>query len=343
MVIAATATLASAAGGQAPPPFQKPEVDGLTNFTESPVKASIAGYVRLPGGGKLEGGAEVRLETTTGLMLYQSRLGKNGNFHFSHVPCGFYVLAVDVAGYKPVRMPLEHSFMPAEGIFLNLEPAEGAEAAAARASADVDANVPEKARREFVKGMEKLGRNDPEKSIVHLQKAVEMCPAFDDASTQLALVYLQKKDYAEAQAVLERATAANDKNARGFALLGRAYREQKMYAQAVAALARAIELKESSWMARLELGEAYSGLGQFEQALPHMARAHELNPGMPAIHQRYYNTLVRTNQLRPALAELDEFLKLFPDHPLAGRARQQREALAKAVGASGATVAAKDE
>jgi Tfp pilus assembly protein PilF len=337
------ASLSSGAGGQQLPPFMKPEPTGPMDYTESPVKASIAGYVRIAGGAKLEGAAEVRLETTTGLMLYQSTAGKNGNFHFSNIPCGFYVLAVDVAGYQPVRMPLEHSFIPAEGIFLYLQPADGTEAAAVRASAAAGVEVPDKARKEFVRGMERLARNDPEKSIVHLQKAVEMCPAFDDATTQLALVYLQKKNYAEAQRVLEKATAANDKNARAFALLGRTYREQRMYQKAVLTLTRAIELKESSWMARLELGEAYSGLGQFAQALPHMARAHELNPGIPAIHQRYYNTLVRTNQLRPALAELDEFLKLFPDHALAPRARQQREALAKAVGAAGAAVAAKDE
>ena len=62
------------------------------------------------------------------------------------------------------------------------------------------------------------------------------------------------------------------------------------------------------------------------------ARAHALNPGVPAIHQLHYNLLIRGSHYAAALAELDEFLRLFPAHSLAARARQQRAALAARVG-----------
>jgi tetratricopeptide (TPR) repeat protein len=72
-------------------------------------------------------------------------------------------------------------------------------------------------------------------------------------------------------------------------------------------------------------------LGKVNEALPHAQRAHELNPSEAATHQTYYNTLIRRGDYRAALEELDEFLRLFPRHPLAEKARAQREALSKEV------------
>jgi len=64
-----------------------------------------------------------------------------------------------------------------------------------------------------------------------------------------------------------------------------------------------------------------------EDAYPHLMRAHELNPGAPTVHLNLYNAQILRSDYRAAVAELDEFLKLFPDHPQAEPARRQRRAL----------------
>lgn len=80
-------------------------------------------------------------------------------------------------------------------------------------------------------------------------------------------------------------------------------------------------------MAHLELGKTLLGLEQAEAAYPHIARAHELNPAAASAHILLYNTLILRNHHQAGLAELEEFLRLFPDHPVAAQARQQREGL----------------
>lgn len=299
------------------------ETKGLTDYTESPIKASIAGRVQFPKGFMPAEPVRVRLETHTGGILDQIVAGTDGRFQFNHVACGFYVLAVDVAGYRPVRLPVEHSFIPAEGLVLSLVSGEGSAAQAAA--------IPPKALREHQRGVESLAKKDEAKSITSFEKAIELCPLFDDAYSDLALVHLQRKDLPAARQVLERALAKNSDNLRALVLLGRTARLQGEYPRAVDVLGRALVHKEASWVARLEMGEALVALNRMEEASLHIARAHELNPGLPSIHQLHYNTLIRRSQYRAALAELDEFLSLFPEHSLALKARQQRAALAQKV------------
>lgn len=311
---------------------QKPDPQGPTNFTESPVKASISGRVQFPGNLMPAEPVRVRLETHTGGLLAQLVAGTDGRFQFNQVVCGFYVLAVDVAAYRSVRLPVEHSFIPAEGLLLSMVASEGSAAPAAA--------IPPKALREHQRGVESLAKKDEAKSIVSFEKAITLCPFFDDAYSDLALVHLQRKDLVAARQVLDRALTKNPDNLRALVLLGRTARLQGDYARAVEALGRSLAYKEASWVARLEIGEALAALGRFDEASTHIARAHQLNPGLPSIHQLHYNTLIRRSQYRAALAELDEFLSLFPEHSLFVKARQQRAALAQKVASESSTAVA---
>ncbi len=309
------------------------EEKGLTNFTESPIKADIAGRVMVPAGYQLPEKVLVRLETHTGIMLQRTWTGRAGNFQFSHIVCGFYVLAVDLPGYQPIRMAVEHSFIPAEGMMLRLVRSETADEEAANTTEALPTWNPERAKavKEFQKGLEQYADEKFDASIRSFRKAIELDPSLDEAHQQLALVFFQQRKAAEAQSVLEDATLRNPRNARTLALLGRAYRVQSQWEKAAAALTRSVELKEDFWIAQLDLGHSLVALGKVNEALPHVQRAHELNPSEAATHQTYYNTLVRRGDYRAALEELDEFLRLFPRHPLAEKARAQREALSKEV------------
>jgi len=313
-------------------PFPVDEGTAASNYTESPVKADIAGRVQAPAGDSLPQKVLVRLETHTGMMLQRTWTGRGGNFQFSHIVCGFYVLAVDVTGYEPVRVPVEHSFIPAEGLVLRLtrkeESADGTEPSAQPGAMNP---LRAEAAREFQKGLERFGAEKFDASIRHFRKAIEIDPTLDEAHLQLALLYLQQREPAQAQSVLEDATLRNPRNPRTLALLGRAHRLQSHWEMAAAALRGSVELKEDFWIARIELGQTLVAQGKHAEAFPHLQRAHELNPREAASHHLLYNALIRRGDYRGALDELDEFLRLFPKHPLAEKARAQREALSKEV------------
>lgn len=296
----------------------------------------IAGSVRVRDSSQTQP-VLVQLHSEHGGMVSRVTTSSSGRFEFFDVREGQYDLVINANGFKPVRMRVEYSYAPLDGILIFLEPEapSGASAAPSDAISVRLLAAPAKAREEYQKGVESIASNKLDDGVAHFRKAIELHPAFDDAYVQVGRILLQKNDPSGAQQALDNATQLNPQNDLAFTLLGRAFRQRKLLPEAVTALETAVKLKEDSWFARLELGEALLGLGRLDDAFPHVARAHQLNTKEPSIHQLYYNVLIRKNQHRDALAELDEFLKMFPEHPLAPRARQQREALQKFLAGSG--------
>lgn len=292
-------------------------------------RAAIAGSVRIREGNSGQP-VLVQLHSEFGGVVARVTASSSGRFEFFNVPSGRYDLVVEMAGFKPYRMRVEYVMGPVEGLLVDLVP-EGRESDLGPGAA-VPLRVlqaPPKARQEYERGLESISRKRFEEGAQHFRKAIESFPDFDEAYLQLGLVHLQQNRAEQAQSAFENVTRIHPQSERGFMLLGRACRLQKKLEEAVAALSQSIQLKEDSWFAQLELGEALLELGRLEEAATHVARAHALNAREASIHQLYYNTLIRQERHREALAELEEFLQLFPGHALAPRARQQREALSK--------------
>jgi TolA-binding protein len=289
----------------------------------------IAGSVRIREGnsGQL---VLVQLYSQFGGLVSRVTTTSSGRFEFYGVQPGQYDLVVDVTGYRVARMRVEYSVAPVDGILIDLVPENKGEEPASGPPVPMRVlQAPPKARQEYDRAMESVNHKKLEEGAERFRKAIELYPEFDEAYLQLGMIHLQQNDAVKAQAAFENVTRIHPQGERGFMLLGRSLRMQKQLEQAAAALEQSVKLKEDSWFTQLELGETLLELGRLEQAFPHVERAHGLNAREPSIHQLYYNTLIRRNQHRAALAELDEFLKLFPGHALAARARQQRDALQK--------------
>ena len=291
-------------------------------------RPSVSGHIRSLGGRSLPQNVLVRLENSTGVEVAQAWSGSSGDFVFPHVSAGNYVIVVDQMGYKPVRIPLQITMGPLSGLLVELEPEQDDAAEVPGAAVSLrQLQVPKKARKEFQEGLEAQSRHQTEQSAAHFRRAIELYPDFDDAYIQLALLHLQQGAYGEAQRVAEAALSVNDKNPQAYALEGVACRWQGNDLQAQKALEHSLQLDERSWFAHLELGRVYLRQRQLEAGYQHISRAHALNPGVPSVHLSFYNTLLLRHKTREALAELDEFLRLFPDHHLAAKVRERRQSL----------------
>ncbi len=78
---------------------------------------------------------------------------------------------------------------------------------------------------------------------------------------------LKRRDWPQAQAVLEKATQVDPNHARLFAALGMALCNQKKYEQAVAPLERALELDPNSgWETHWSLAQSYYHLERYDDA-----------------------------------------------------------------------------
>lgn len=301
------------------------------DYPVSPIKAEVAGYIRYAQSKQGADSVLVRLETNTGTLLAQTWTNNSGRFEFPRVACGYYVVAVDVPGYKPIRVPVEHSYASFDEV-LYLVPEENGSRTAEASVPHRQLLIPQQARKEYEKAQEALSKQKVNESIAHFRKAIEIYPEFEDAYTQLGLIHLQQRAYGEAQQALEKVTQVNPKNARAFALLGLVYREEGQAERSIQALKEAVKLDGNAWQAHLELGKTLLLTGKYEEAYEYARRAHQLHPQAATVHFLLYNVHVLRHDFQAALSELNELLEQYPENPWVPQLRERREILRKSLG-----------
>ncbi len=82
-------------------------------------------------------------------------------------------------------------------------------------------NVPEKARKEYDKGLDAFRDKKCDKAIEHFEKAIKDYPQFDMALNNLGVCAMQEGDVNRARDAFQRAVAANDRNSAASRNLGR--------------------------------------------------------------------------------------------------------------------------
>ncbi len=258
-----------------------------------------------------------------------------GRFRFRALPQGQFDVEVSLEGRKPTRVSVDLSFLcrnETTTILLERETVVVTYTAPGASVSARELQIPKDARKAYEKGLRELEeKNRPELSLGHFQKAIELYPDYDIAYLQLALAHLALQQNAEAQRVLEGATSVNGENARAFLLLGMVHGKQGHANESVRALKTAVGLDERDWLAHFELGRTLLANGLSRDAHTHAQRAHELSPQNRNVHLLLHDTCMQVQDYETALAEVDEFLELFPDDPLVPRLRRHGDELRKAL------------
>jgi hypothetical protein len=138
------------------------------------------------------GQAFVTLRTVEGFVAQVAYTDWQGVFEMQRISPRTYFIEVKQDGYRTVRQEIVLAFgvHPRQRVTIELEPLEGAAATVTENGETVSLaslNIPKKARKEFEKGLEELNeKNQPDKSIEHFQKAIEIYPAYDEAGAPIA-------------------------------------------------------------------------------------------------------------------------------------------------------------
>ncbi|MGH9862441.1 MAG: tetratricopeptide repeat protein [Candidatus Acidiferrales bacterium] len=278
-------------------------------------------------------GALVRAQSRSVSMLQQFT-NTLGRYNFDRLPADIFTVEVSVEGFRTARVEHDLSMLcrvEASPLALEPESKESSLPAEAMVSA-TDLRVPPKAREALELGIEELyDRNRPGQSLSYFRQALDLYPDYDQAYVQLAVAHTRQAKFSDAQQALEKATALNNKNARAFFLLGFVHGKQGHSVEGLRALRESIRLDNTYWRAHFELGAALLQLGLTDDALRHAERAHRLKPDTPQVHLLLHDVLVRRQDYPAALAEVDEFLQLFPKDRLSARALKQQEWLRQSV------------
>lgn len=306
---------------------------GGASSSRSSGNIEISIQVRNPDGSAAPRGIHVRLESAEGGSADDCVTEQGGKCQFHPNSTGMYVVRINQLGYKEVSVTVNLVDSTREYVTLDLRPLPGETSAEAtdRASGDsvsaADLGVPESARRELEKGQSALKENKLDSSISHLRKAIKFHENFPLAYTLLGTAYLEEKNWKDAQAALERATALDSKSASAYLALGAVFNQTKSYRQAETALLRGLELNPEAPEGHYELAKTYWALGRWQEAAPHVRKAVAGMPNLAPPHVLLGNILLREKNPQGALHEYREYLRLDPNGSMSQEVRQMVDKL----------------
>jgi Flp pilus assembly protein TadD len=296
---------------------------------------SINGRVVFPSGQRADMRLKVRLESPgQGDLSVLSDI--NGNFTFRSLKAGNYLVIIeggdffenvhesvyiDPATYAPRNTP---GIVPVSRPFtlqIYLRGKVGTQTKPGVLNVAL-ASVPKASVEFYEKGVEAANRNETEKAIDDLKRAIALYPNFGLALNELGVQYLRKGDLEKAAEVLTKVIQLSPDAPEPSLNYGIVLLQQRRYAEAEAQLRNAVKKNDLAFTAHLYFGIALIHVRNYTEAEAELRRA--ITIGGPKVgHAHYYlgGMYWQTGKNQQAAEELELYLKLEPKAPNADKVR----------------------
>jgi tetratricopeptide (TPR) repeat protein len=247
-----------------------------------------------------------------------------GKFRFRNLPPGSYTVSVSGPGFTGVKQSVnvEPSFADRRGrvrVQLKLRESRAVMMEKGTVSARRLA-IPHNAVEEYQRARRALGRPGEEnvqRGIHHLQRAIEIAPEFIEAINHLGTVYYHKSEFQKAADLFSRALEVDGTAYDPLVNLGGVMINLGRYKEAVELNRSAISLRPDDALAHAQLGMSLFAVGELDDAIGHLNRAKRLDPAHFSHPQiTLAEIYMRQDRKRDALVELEDFVRLHPDHPM---------------------------
>lgn len=251
----------------------------LPNNANTSGDAAIRGRVILPGGGFINEGVRISLQTIRGTdsTVYTD---STGAFQFTKLTPGRYqvVVEADSRRYEVSTESIEITRGSVALLNISLrEKREGVTRTAAAISvAEMDPKVPSKARAEFERasGLSREGKT--EEAIDHLRRAIALYPRYLVAHNDLGALLLDAGRLDQAEEELRAASLIDPKAFNPILNLGIVLTKKGQWQLAKETLQEGTSLQPRSAAARFYLGLALEGMLDFDQAQKEFTAAYDI-------------------------------------------------------------------
>lgn len=296
---------------------------------------SIQGYVFFPSGRRAEGTIVVKLQPSTGGEITVIP-DSSGAFIFSALMPGNYSIVVNAGNdYELARdsVYIDTDLNLSRGgtrlpptarrytVMIHLQEKRGAAVKAGVVNAAL-AEVPEKARKLFEKGLEHARAGEAERAAESLKEAVALYPNFPLALNELGVQYLKLGHKDKAIETLKAAVKLNPQAYGPRLNLGIAFLEAKRFPEAEEQLREALKQNSSLPTGHMYLGLCLVRLNRYDEAEKELLAAIEGSGNQLAMAQYYLGGIYWKKEEYPKAVEaLEAYLKLTPNATDAERVR----------------------
>jgi Flp pilus assembly protein TadD len=287
---------------------------------------TISGIVFLGSGSQPAGQVTVSLRSSSLQISRRVLTDYDGRFQVAGLPGGSYEIVVEEPGCEPARLSANvDGSVASVAVHLKRYVVPSTPAGAYSVSVH-DLKIPDKARSECEKGLDKMARNDLVESLRHFTKATEAFPGYYEAFSLIGVSEMKLGDFEKAMQAFQRAI---DLTAGHYAppIFGMGYTSylQGRLTDAEAILRRGLEVDDSSAEGYFYLAMTLFVENRIEDAEKGAHDALLRKPDLAAAYIVLADVYARRHQFSQQVEALDMYLKLAPNGPSAERVKKARE------------------
>jgi tetratricopeptide (TPR) repeat protein len=252
-----------------------------------------------------------------------------GAFVVRGLTLGAYAVFTEESGYESTRVIVNSGDAPAS-LRLSLRARGSAPAGRARGSVSVhELQIPEKAQKEYRKGMECMAKGNAAGSVVHFQKAISAFPGFYEAYYSLGVAQMRLQLYSQAIEAFQKCIDSNGgKCALAEFAMGVALEHDHKFAEAESVLRRALEHDGNYAKGYLYLSVVLYDQDRLDEAERNAREVERRKPDLAPVYLVLANIHARQGNIQEEFRDLDKYLRLRPDEARPD-ARQAHENLQK--------------
>jgi tetratricopeptide (TPR) repeat protein len=187
--------------------------------------------------------------------------------------------------------------------------------------ADYYSHFPKKTLKEFHKGVDADHDGNPDSAIEHYQKALSLSPDFYPAHNNLGAIYVSRQSFEAARTEFEAALKSNQNDGQAYFNLANVLVLTQHYEEARREIDEGLQRRPDSAFGKFLLGSVYTRTGHPELAEKSLQSALEIDPKMSQAQLQLVNLYMQQKRTGDAIAQLETYLKTFPDSPFAPKAR----------------------
>ena len=261
---------------------------------------------------------------------------ERGRARFDQVPAGFYHVEVQGEGIEKT-----------EGSEFEILDMEGAHTETVRAKPAMDANagaktppagngtvsatelkIPEKAQKEFDKGMDAFAAGDNKKAEESFNKAIKEYPKYANAYSNLGVLYIKLGQQAKAKEAFNKAVTVDSKFVPGYVNLARLSFAAHSYPETENTVNKALEISPDNLDALALLATAEYMNKENDKALANVRHIHSLPGHEPfsGVHLLAAQILMEENERDQAI---DQYIAFLQESPNDLRVPEVRKTLAQ--------------
>jgi|HubBroStandDraft_2_1064218.scaffolds.fasta_scaffold13543_1 tetratricopeptide (TPR) repeat protein len=258
-----------------------------------------------------------------------------GEATFLNVPLGNYHVSVSGEGIQPTQ---SDSFevderKSTQSVLVRVRPAAGNVEATQSSGATVSANdlkVPQKASKEFDKATRLIAKQEWQKALDQLNKALAIYPSYAEAYNNLGVVYARLGDPSKEREALQKAIAADGHFAPALVNLARLEMKGQNFAAAETNLNQATAADPTNARSLALLAQVQLLDRHYEDAIASAGKVHAMShPSYAVVHYVAARACERLNRLPDAVSQFNLFLAEEPTGDRANAARQEMAAIQK--------------